>query len=373
MTVGNYSRNPQTALADAVQKGYTRVRFQQGKPILDRELNLAADLAAPNRVLKHYVGSGVPEGSDGFLLLNPDPYANDFTIKAGRCVVNGLEVVLNADTTYKNQPHKEHVGPFPEGVYYVCLRAFTVEVNETQDADLKNAADIGFETALRERVDWEVLIHPNFEVTPDLFILALMYFYPGDTTPPSESEIQAMVIKDLAENPTMKAMAEKTFAEGAARKAAGGETTGGTKTSETKGSGSAIFAPESTPAPEEPQFGFYDFRLRELTLSKVRGDLDMIMSPDHTRLAEQSVRVSNFSARLLTQSSVTVNAGQSSTVVLGRESHLGANPYLLVSVWGTGSFTWSERSNNGDRVLLVTNTAGIGLATVHVKALLLDS
>lgn len=365
MTVGNYSRNPQAALADAVQKGYTRVRFQQGKPILDRELNLASDLAAPNRVLKHYVGSGVPEGSDGFHLGSPDPNAHDFTIKAGRCVVGGLEVVLNADTTYKNQPHKENVRPFPTGVYYVCLRAFTVEVNETQDADLKNAADIGFETALRERVDWEVLVYPNFEPPPDLFILGILYFYPGETQPPPETEIQAQIVKALAENPPVQALAEKTFAESAVRKAGGGQ----------KNADTVIFAPsgESTPVPEEPQTGLYDLRVREVTLSKVRGDLDIIMNPEHTRLAEQSVRVRNFSARVLNESSVTVNAGQSSTVVLARESYLGINPYLLVSVWGTGTFTWSERSNNGDRVLVVTNTAQLGQATVHVKALLLDA
>lgn len=364
MTVGNYSRNPQAALADAVQKGYTRVRFQQGKPILDRELNLAADLAAPGRVLKHYVGSGVPEGSDGFLLENPDPYGHDFTIKAGRCVVGGLEVVLNADTTYKNQPHKGKVRPFPSGGYFVGLRAFTVEVNETQDADLKNAGDIGFETSLRERVEWEVLVRPDLEAMPDTFLLAILVYSPGDTPTPPESEVQASIVKALAERPAERALAEKAFAEATAGKAGGGTKTGGT----------AEFAPGAinTPVPEEPQLLLYDIRLRDVTLSKVRGDLDTIMNPERSRLADQSVRVSTFSAKVLHEAFVTVNAGQSSTVVLGRDSFIGPNPYLLVSVWGTGSFTWSERSNNGDRVLVVTNTANVGQAAVHVKALLLD-
>lgn len=366
MTVGNYSRNPQTALADAVQKGYTRVRFQQGKPILDRELNLASDLAAPTRVLQHFLGSGVPEGSDGFLLNNFDPVTQDFTIKAGRCLVNGLEVVLGSNTTYKSQPHKSNVRPFPN-VGLIYLRAFTAEVNETQDADLKNAGDIGFETALRERVEWEVYVSADLTFSLQDFLLGILVFDPGDTTPTPDTELQASIIKALADSPTERALAEKVFAESAAKGGSGGATDG-------KGTGAAKFVPqgESIPVPENPQAGFYDMRLKRMTLSQMRGELDLVMDPGRTRLADQTVRVRNFSATVLHEASVTVNAGQSSTVVLGRESHVGANPYLLVSVWGTGSFTWSERSNNGDRVLVVTNTAPIGQATVNVKALLLN-
>lgn len=364
--MGNYSRNPQAALADAMQKGYTRVRFQQGKPILDRELNLASDLAAPTRILRHYLGSGVPEGSDGFLLENFDPVTHDFTIKAGRCLVNGLEVMLGSDTTYRNQPHKGNVGTFPD-VSLIYLRAFTVEVNETQDADLRNAGDVGFETALRERVDWEVYVSPDLTFSLQDFLLGLLVYYPGDTTPPPESEIRASVIKALGERPTEKALAEKAFAESAAKSTSGGTTTG-------KTAGAAMFARavESTPAPEEPQAGFYDMRLKRMTLSQVRSELGLIMNPERSRLADQSVRVRNFSASVLHEATVAVNAGQSSTVVLGRDSFIGPNPYLLVSVWGTGSFMWSERSNNGDRVLVVTNTANVGQAVVNVKALLLN-
>lgn len=209
-----------------------------------------------------------------------------------------------------------------------------------------------------------MLVDPDLESFPDLFILAILIFYPGDTQPPPESEMQAQIIKALAERPDVQALAEKTFAEGAAVKGSGGA-----KKAEPQKLSPGL---ESTPVPEEPQSGLFDLRLRGVTLSKVRGDLDLIMNRERTRLAEQSVRVRNFSASVLTESFVTVNAGQSSTVVLGRESLLGTNPYLLVSVWGTGSFTWSERSNNGDRVLVVTNTANVGQAAVHVKALLLN-
>lgn len=109
--MGNYSTNPQATFEDAVQKGYTSVRFQQGKPILDRELNLAADLAAPQRLFQKYLGNGTPEGSDGFRIDNVDLIAGDFNIKAGRFLVNGYEAVLDEDTTYKEQPHNEQVAP----------------------------------------------------------------------------------------------------------------------------------------------------------------------------------------------------------------------------------------------------------------------
>ncbi|HEU4597395.1 MAG TPA: hypothetical protein VFS10_19860 [Pyrinomonadaceae bacterium] len=376
--MGNYSKNPQTAFQEATQKGYSRVRFQQGKPILDRELNLAADLVAPNRFLRHYVGSGVPEGSNGFLLENPDPLAHDFTIRAGRCIVNGLEVVLNSDSSYKSQPHKGNVGPFPAGGFFVCLRAFTVEVNEAQDPDLKNAGDIGFETALRERVDWEVLVNPNLEANPDLFILAVLVFNPGDTIPLPESEVEASIMKSLADRPIEQALAERAFAESATKKAAGEtvekQTTEKAVTEkETVDQEKTLVATDIAPVPEEPSAFLYDIRLREVTLSKVRGDLDMILDPSHSRLADQTVRLRNFSARILQEVSLSVSPTQSSTVLLAKASDLSTNPWLIISVSSTGSFTWMEKTNNGDRQLVVTNMANFGPATtVHIKAMLID-
>lgn len=170
--MGNYSRNPQAALQQALDKGYTRVRFQQGKPILDRELNLLGDLSGAQELARHYVGNGVPAGSDGFNLINVDFANNDFTIKAGRCIVDGLDVVLASNTTYKNQPNKARVGPIPQASGYVYLRAFTAEVSDAQDPDLGNDGDIGFETALREKVDWEVVVSQAAVNQPDHFLLA---------------------------------------------------------------------------------------------------------------------------------------------------------------------------------------------------------
>jgi len=61
----SFSIDPSQVLKDATKKGYSRVRFQQGKPLLDRELNLLGDLSNPQRIAEPYIGSGVPAGSDG--------------------------------------------------------------------------------------------------------------------------------------------------------------------------------------------------------------------------------------------------------------------------------------------------------------------
>jgi hypothetical protein len=363
--VGNYSKNPQTALKEAVQKGYVRVRFQQGKPVLDRELNLAADLVAPNSVLRHYVGDGVPEGTEGFAIGNPDPQAHDFTIKAGRCVVNGLEVVLNSDTTYKNQPHKENVRPFPQGMSLIYLRVFTVEVNETQDPDLKNANDIGFETALRERVDWEVLLTSSEPGSPDYFLIGILVYSGDGLPPPPESEVADSILKVFAGRPAEIARAEKMLAErAAARELAEKKAADEKALAEKSGDEKTII-----PVPEEPTADVFDFRLTELTLSKVRADLNILMNPEHTRLAENLVLLRNLSITVVHESSVTINASQSSTVKIANGATVGISPWFLVSVWGTGSFTWAERSTNNDRILFITNLLNNAQAVVNVKAL----
>jgi hypothetical protein len=363
MTVGNYSRNPQTAHADAVQKGYTRVRFQQGKPILDRELNLAADLAAPNRLLSRYLGNGVPEGSDGFNIGTVLVAADDFTIQGGRCLVNGYEVTLASDTSYKNQPHKERVIPLPKNVLnYVYLRVFPVEVNEAQDTDLRNAGDIGFETALRERVDWEVLLASSEVTTPDHFPLAYLIVTGGREGPPPSSE-------DMLKFVTTEGLsAEKMVTNAKSAKPDAKDTIAKKTDTNTK-----FTTTETTPTPvpedEGPIFAVFDTRLTGLSLRKVREDLDLLMDARRTSLRETSVGVRQLNAGVVQNITVTLNGGQSTTVVMANSAHMGVNPWLLLSIWGTGQFSWTERIVNNERILAVTNLSNLGQAVVNVATL----
>jgi hypothetical protein len=172
--MGNYSSDPNTTLQSALDRGYTRVRFQQGKPILDRELNLVADLAGTERLAQQYVGDGVPSGSLGFQITGLNVAGNDFNIMAGHCLVGGREAVLAQATTYKGQPNKAKVQPLPAGASNVYLHVFTTEIAAAQDPALTNSADVGFETAIREKTDWEVLVSAAPINAPGHMLLAII-------------------------------------------------------------------------------------------------------------------------------------------------------------------------------------------------------
>ena len=172
--MGNFSRDPNVALKAALANGYSRVRFQQGKPILDRELNLAVDLASPDRLAQQYIGNGVPAGSQSFQITNLDVPGNNFTISAGRCLVAGGEVVLAAQTTYKGQPNTSKVAALPAGVSNVYLHVFPTEITSAQDPDLNNSGDVAMETSIRQETNWEVLVSVAAINAPDHFLLAVI-------------------------------------------------------------------------------------------------------------------------------------------------------------------------------------------------------
>ena len=172
--MGNFSRSPQLELTAALDRDYCRVRFQQGKPALDRELNLAADLASPQRLAAQYVGSGIAGSGNDFRITNLNVGANDFAIGAGRCLVNGLEAILRTDTTYATQPNRANVAPLPAGSSNVYLRVFEREVTGAEDPALTNPGDVTFETAVRNRVEWEVLVSAAQIATPDALLLAVI-------------------------------------------------------------------------------------------------------------------------------------------------------------------------------------------------------
>jgi hypothetical protein len=172
--MGNYSKDPQVVLQDAIDRGYCCVRFQQGKPLLDRELNLLSDLASPRSLAENHLGNGVPANSNGFRIGGLNVAANDFTIEAGRCLVGGYQVVLSANTAYKTQPHQANVAALPPGSSNVYLHVFRSEVTGTDDNSLLNGDDVGLETAIREKVVWEVLVTPQVRTASDHFLLAII-------------------------------------------------------------------------------------------------------------------------------------------------------------------------------------------------------
>jgi hypothetical protein len=132
--------------------------------------------AANQHLAAHHIGNGIPTDSNGFQISDLDTVANDFKITAGRCLVGGCEVVLTVDTTYKTQPHKGNLSALPTGLSNVYLRVFQSEFTGTHDPGLNNAdeGDVGFETTVRQKIEWEVLVTKSAINFPDHLLLAVI-------------------------------------------------------------------------------------------------------------------------------------------------------------------------------------------------------
>lgn len=206
--MGNFSRD--TFKINEL-KHYSGVRLQQGVPLVDADWNEMEDIRKFEfqDVLKWFVGNGVPKGNDGFHIL-PVPASDDFLIKggdgtamgAGRCLVDGQEVMINEDMNYKDQPLYEDeelaakwgvdpLGPLDpppgtgkrgDGVY---LDVWEREVNAKEDGDLVNPA-IGVETCVRIKREWAVRVETGGDM-PDptqghvFYLLAVLVRYQGES------------------------------------------------------------------------------------------------------------------------------------------------------------------------------------------------
>src|SRR5262245_43048405 len=109
---------------------YCNVRLQQGVPLVDADVNELDDIRKfeVRALLKWFVGNGIPDGNDGFRIAaaavpapddfqilagaqltgappgSPGPALNAFVLQSfGRCIVDGLDVIIGSNTTYKAQ------------------------------------------------------------------------------------------------------------------------------------------------------------------------------------------------------------------------------------------------------------------------------
>src|SRR5438445_6980636 len=104
-------------------KARCNVRLQQGVPIVDADWNELDDIRKfeLRAYLKWFVGDGIPDGSDAFRINAITPAVADvFIIRAGvaaagagtpnydlalrfagRAIVDGLDVIIPQDATYK--------------------------------------------------------------------------------------------------------------------------------------------------------------------------------------------------------------------------------------------------------------------------------
>src|SRR5262245_44751079 len=107
--MGNFSKDPFEELRRSREQGYVGLHVEQGVPVLDRDLNLLADLVAGTvrELVTRHLGSGVAERDDTFAVAAAAA-DNDLRIEAppggGACLVGGIEVTIDAPLSYSGQP-----------------------------------------------------------------------------------------------------------------------------------------------------------------------------------------------------------------------------------------------------------------------------
>lgn len=165
--MGNFSRTTFDAL-----KHYVGVRLQQGVPIVDADWNELEDIRKYElqAFLKWFAGNGVPKDNDGFHILAVEE-ANDFSIAAGRCLVDGWDAINEKTLKYTEQPlymdttlaTSWQVAPLSKladlgaGTFTVCLDVWEREVNAQEDHDL-NIPSTVIETCVRLKREWVVRV-----------------------------------------------------------------------------------------------------------------------------------------------------------------------------------------------------------------------
>jgi hypothetical protein len=175
-----YSRN--TFEAFAKLRHYVGVRLKQGVPLVDADLNEMDDLRRYElrNFLRWFVGNGVPNLNDGFRIL-PSGVANDVLISggngtpegAGRCLVDGLEVLNESTVAFSAQEFANAARAAAAGVpvvtlpstpagprtdiYYLDVMEREITSAETGHGDIVDPR-IGIEAARRIRREWAVRV-----------------------------------------------------------------------------------------------------------------------------------------------------------------------------------------------------------------------
>jgi hypothetical protein len=175
---GNFSNDKNDSFDP--DKGYIGIRLQQGVPLLDRDWNELEDIRrhADVQLNKNYIGGGTPD--NGFAVSPTEPPALDFRIAAGRCMVDGFDVVNappeNKDfILFSQQPDAQDLSKLAaDKEHAVYIDAWVREVNAAMDKDLANSQDIKVETAIRHQLVWRVRVADGDNYTKEDF----HHYYP---------------------------------------------------------------------------------------------------------------------------------------------------------------------------------------------------
>jgi Family of unknown function (DUF6519) len=160
-------------------RGYASVIFQQGRVVLDADLNEAQAIlsAALRRVIVDVNGPfWGPSSSLGFAIGTPGP-DNDFTIGAGIYYVEGLPCVCPSGVSFGHQPFwSAGVGGLkpPAKNSLIYLKARLRHVSQIQDAELNESALEGLDTSTRAQVAWRVVRRDFDDAAPPAELAAFV-------------------------------------------------------------------------------------------------------------------------------------------------------------------------------------------------------
>ncbi|NQE46227.1 hypothetical protein C5S31_09430, partial [ANME-1 cluster archaeon GoMg2] len=137
---------------------YIGIRLQQGVPLLDRDWNELEDIRRYEEAMlrKWYVGNGTPD--DGYKISVVEPPVNDFKIAAGRCIVDGFEVVNDKGICYTDQADVKPLSTGTDRADTVYLDVWIEEVTGAEDPALNNSQDVNVPTCERHKLEWRVRI-----------------------------------------------------------------------------------------------------------------------------------------------------------------------------------------------------------------------
>jgi hypothetical protein len=203
-------------------RSYIGVRLQQGVPLVDADWNEAHDVRKfeVQAFLKWFVGNGVPEGNDGFRIAGlTSAEVGNFVIQqgvsaapagtshveqglrhVGRCLVDGMDVLIAADINFRTQPlHVSQGGsattlasllgvptivemPNDTGIVVVYLDVWERLVTPVEEPGLVHSG-LGVESCARLKCEWVVRTRagsrvptPNDPNDPNHFIAGHSYY-----------------------------------------------------------------------------------------------------------------------------------------------------------------------------------------------------
>lgn len=143
-------------------KHYSGVLQQQGRVQVDADWNefLAINAHRRRQLSRDLIGlCGGPMGSAGFA-ITPGT-GNALTIGAGQYYVHGVLVENESDTAFTAQPDLPTAAlPTTAGTYLAWLDVWERHITALDDADIREVALGGPDTATRAKVVWQVKLTP---------------------------------------------------------------------------------------------------------------------------------------------------------------------------------------------------------------------